>query len=146
MGPFLDYHGKQPRLVNGGVTEQESIVARKSWKDKRKGQGFSYEEVLNEMKRRVQGEYTFDNTETVRRFTEGVNRLNRAYKLSALLHDFLDREGMLYQDLVAMTGMVDHQNTLKYLLDPVPRHKKKRSLRKDYEVHCFYPGADIPTD
>jgi hypothetical protein len=119
-------------------------VSKRSWKEKRAEQGFSYVEVLEEMKRRVGDKRMLSKKESQQRFQNGVKRLDRAYKLSALLNDFLDREGMTYEDLVALTGTVDNECTLKFLLDPVTRGKKQRSLRKDYLVHCFYPGADIP--
>lgn len=119
-------------------------MAEKSWKAKRKGQGFSYEEVLKEMKRRVLGEYSLSKKEAEKRFKEGVQRLDRAYRLSALLNDFLDQEGMTYKDLLAFIGTDDGDCSLHILIDPVSRGEKRRSLRSDYFVHCFYPGADIP--
>lgn len=119
-------------------------MAKLGWKEKRVRQGFSYEEVFNEMTRRMQGEYHFAEDEAKRRFNAGVERLNRAYKLSALMNDFLDCEKMTYEDLVAFIGTKDEQSTLELMINPVSRPKGKYSLHKDYFIHCLYPGDDIP--
>lgn len=119
-------------------------MPKQGWKEKRVGQGFSYEEVLEKMEGRVRGVSALNKEERQQRFKDGVKRLDRAYRLSALLNDFLDREGMTYKDLLMLTGTSDDQCTLAILIDPVPRGKRQRSLKKDYFVHCFYPGADIP--
>ena len=129
---------------DGFSLDEESAVARQHWKIKRIGQGFSYEEVLNEMKRRVEGEYRFTAAESVRRLKQGVQRLNRTYRLSALILDFLDKEGMTHNDLRLLIGTHDHESTLEILLDPVSHQDKQHSLRNDYFVHCFYPGEDVP--
>jgi hypothetical protein len=126
------------------LRNKESVVPKRSWKEKRAGQGFSYAEVLEKMERCVRGVSIFTKEERQQRFRDGVKRLDRAYKLSALLNDFLEREEMTYKDLVALTGTIDHECTLELLLDPVSRAKRQRSLKKDYFVHCFYPGADVP--
>ncbi len=123
---------------------KELPMARKNWREKRAGQGFSYDEVLTEMGRRVKGERIFNKKDAALRFDEGVKRLGRAYRCSALLNDFLEKEGMTYEDLCALTGTEDNEDTLHLLIDPVPRMKDQDSLRNDYNAHCFYPGADIP--
>lgn len=119
-------------------------MAKLGWKEKRAGQGFSYEEVLDEMIRRRKGEYSFGKEEAERRFKEGVQRLNRAYRLSALMNDFLDKEQMTYDDLVTFIGTGDQQSTLEIMLNPVSRPKGNYSMHKDYFIHCLYPGDDIP--
>lgn len=96
------------------------------------------------MKRRVEGEYLLTAAESARRFKEGVQRLNRTYQLSALLLDFLHKEGMTRSDLLLLVGTDDHESTLEILLDPVSRGDKQHSLRNDYFAHCFYPGGDAP--
>lgn len=100
--------------------------------------------MLEEMVRRREGEYVFAEDEAELRFDEGVKKLRRAYRLSALLNDFLDKEGMTREDLLLLTGMEDNKDILHILIDPVSRAKGQDSLRNDYFVHCFYPGADIP--
>lgn len=121
-------------------------MARKDWREKRVRQGFSYTEVREEMERRVRGEYRFDKKETAQRFANGLKRLDRAYRLSAHLHNFLEKEKMTYEDLIAIMGTGDNDASIELMLDPVGRPEKNYSLQGDYFMHCFYPGDDIPCD
>lgn len=107
-------------------------------------QGYSYHEVLSEMKRRFEGERLLDKEEARRRFKEGVQKLNRAFRFSARFCDLLDGEKLSRHDLHQMTGIPERDCLLEVLLDPVSCDKKrKRSLRNNEEVDNFYPGYDI---
>jgi hypothetical protein len=117
-------------------------MARRGWKEKRAAQGFSYDEVLEEMKRRKQGERIFSCEEAEIRFERGVQRLNRIYRLSASFNDILEREGLTYHDVLKLTGTIDHDCTLSLLLDPVSNEEGQSSLRHDEFVDGLYPGPD----
>ena len=114
------------------------------WKKKRAQQGYSYHEVLAEMKRRFYRERMFDKQEAARRFKEGVLRLDRAFRFSSYLCDLLNGERLTYEGLQNMAGIRDEDCLLQVLIDPVSCGKKRqRSLRNNAEVDSFYPGQDV---
>jgi hypothetical protein len=118
-------------------------MTKRAWNEKRAQQGYSHQDVLLEMRRRFEGERTFDEAEARRRFKDGIEKLDRAFRFSASLCDVMDREKLTYNDLQDMAGIQDHDCLLLMLLDPVSRGRdSRRSLRYNREVDCFYPGSD----
>lgn len=121
----------------------EAAMDKRDWRKKRAQQGYSYHEVLAEMKRRYCGERMLDKREAARRFKEGVLKLDRAFRFSSYLCDLLLGEGLNHEDLQNMAGIRDEHCLLQVLIDPVSRGKKgQHSLRNNTEVDSFYPGRD----
>lgn len=121
-------------------------MAKQHWKEKRAQQGYSYQDVFLEIKRRFEGERTLDEDEARRRFEDGVEKLDSAFRFSAHLCDLLVSKMLTYKDLQYMAGIRDENRLLLVLLDPISRGKDTRhSLRDNREVDRFYPGDDLPT-
>lgn len=130
--------------MKGIACEKELLVAKKHWKEKRNGQGHSYDEVFAEIKRRFDGERIFTEAEARRRFAEGVKKLALAYQFSAHVLDFLEKKGMTYKDVLKMIGTQDEDCTLALFIDPVSLGDRHHSLRNDGIIDCYYPGEDLP--
>ena len=118
-------------------------MARPKWGAKRKQQGFSYDQVRAEIERRYRGEHVLEPSEAKERYERALSKLELMYKLSALLNDFLDEQGMEYKDLVEFVGTNDDDASLAILLDPFGRSKERsrHPLRSDVTVDSLYPGS-----
>ena len=121
------------------MLKERSVVY---WKKKYSRQGFSYEEVLKEIRRRFEGECVLSATVSKERFDAGLKKLERSYRISAGLNKLLDREKMSHEDLLRTIGVPDDNLILELLIDPVWRRKGQTSLRRDEQVSCYYPGGE----
>ena len=131
-------------MGNRKTIEGESMV-RRSWKEKRTQQGYSYDSILAEMRRRFEGERVLSGEEAKTRFEHGVKKLEQAFRLSAGFCDVIDREKLSYGNIQEVLGIRDDNCLLMVLLDPVSCGKHpRRSLRNNEEVDRFYPGDDMP--
>ncbi len=121
-----------------------------NWKERIPKDGYSFNEVLAEIKRRATGEYTIMPKEARARFAAGRRELEAMYRISALIAEFLEKNALtpeeLQKILISFNGE-DATNMVETLLCPIRHSKTKNrvddSLATSGLVDELYPGTDV---
>ena len=113
------------------------------WRQKRRGQGYSYAEVVSEIRRRAAGNYILPKKENAQRLREALLKAKLLFELSADLHDFMEARQLSANDIgQGLFGMSDMADALNTMLDPFPVGDKKTPIELDGIIDYLYPGKD----
>lgn len=118
---------------------------RPKWMEKREMQGHSYDEVVAEIDRRAAGEYIFSAAEAKGIRARGIAEVGVMFRFSALLHDFLKKEGLTLEEFFAVYHDDDREHLvfLARCADPVSLGTE---MSCDTEIDNYYPGAHVQRD
>lgn len=113
------------------------------WQEKRQDQGYSYAEVVREIRRRAAGNYLLSKKENARRLREALLKAKLFFELSANLHDFMEARQLSVNDIgQGLFDMSDMADALNTMLNPFPAGDKKAPIELDGIIDYLYPGKD----
>ena len=117
---------------------------RAKWMERRELQGYCYDEIVAEIDRRVAGEYTLSPELAAAKRKEALLQVGIIFRLSALLHDFMTKEGLTLDEFfwVYHDDDPEHQKFLERFLDPFSIGNDM-AITHDTEVDQYYPGKSI---
>ncbi|HSE35019.1 MAG TPA: hypothetical protein VLB83_02760 [Candidatus Paceibacterota bacterium] len=115
---------------------------RPRWKEKRELQGYSYDDVIAEIDRRVAGEYFVSTEEARATRKKALAEVGVLFRFSALVHDFLNKEGLTLEEFFELHKDDDsaHRDFLVHCMDPFSR---VGDIRQDGEIDLYYPGGVV---
>lgn len=115
------------------------------WQKRRREQGYSFTEVLREVRRRARGEYVLPLALRDEALRSAERSMEIQFKLAALLSDFLRDEHMSSEELVALLDC-DAGDTIDFVLDPFPRSAELANVTADALIDHVYPGKFFSID
>lgn len=115
---------------------------RAKWMERRELQGYSYDDVVAEIDRRVAGEYLFSAARAQEIRKKALAQVGTMFRLSALLHDFMAKEGLTLDEFFAIYHDDDpeHQKFLEQCLNPFSFGD---DIACDDGIDMYYPGSSI---
>ena len=121
-------------------------MATPYWNQKRTCQGYSYPEVVMEIRRRANGNYLFSKKENSVRLKRALQEVATLYKLSATLHDFFETQKLDPSVALNIFGGSEVDDAMRIMLDPFPKGKSTKSIECDGLVDLMYPGNDFDVE
>lgn len=121
-----------------------SLKPGDNWMEQRPGQGYSFDEVIAEMERRMRGEYIVPPKMRESIFTEGSLRVAKQYRLAAVLSDFMAAHELTSKDLLDLVGC-STKDDADTLVDSMlnPYHKGKEDISLHSDIDAVYPGKNL---
>ncbi|GEM_PF-6321654 len=121
-------------------------MAASYWNQKRAQQGYSYPEVVTEIRRRANGNYLFSKKENSMRLKRALHEVTMLYKLSASLHDFFETQKLDSSVALNIFGDSAIDEAMQIILDPFPKGKDVESIECDGLIDLAYPGNDFEVE
>lgn len=116
-----------------------------NWQKRRGGQGYSYREVLEEIVRRMQGEYMLPEEVRIDVRNAAVTKVVKQFLFSAMLSDLMEAQEVSPTELLALFGCErgDTADTLlDCILNPFPI-REGFPMSTNQDVDGIYPGREV---
>jgi hypothetical protein len=122
-------------------------VIKSHWSRHRTEQGYSHADVISEIRRRAKGEYKLSPDVAMSILKQGEVYVDRRFKLSALLLDFLQSEGVASSEegILHLLGCVKNDCAdvaIACMLNPYPKYSNG-ILEGNEDVDDVYPGKQL---
>ena len=116
------------------------------WNQKRAQQGYSYPEIVTEIRRRASGNYLFSKKENSARLKKALREVAILYKLSANLHDFFEAQKLDPSVGLNVFGDSAVDDAMRIMLDPFPKGNHANGIEVDGLIDLLYPGNDFEVE
>ena len=127
------------------TNEISSQLPTHNWQKRRPEQGYSYLEVLRELKRRMRGDYLLPAGDRLETFQVGGMRVATQFYFAAVFSDLLKEFELTHESFLSLMGCVEDDTAgtlLACILDPYAKHEGV-PISVDSQVDEVFPGRTV---